>query len=90
MTKTGMTKTGMTKTFVRGLLPATVAALMSFAISAPALAASPARTSDEPAVVDKPDTSGLHNTWTFAPLGAPVFGLIDSVADVPKNLLPQP
>lgn len=86
-----MATTGMTKAFVRGLLPATLAALMSFAISAPALAASPAPASDdEPAVVDKPDTSGLHDTWTFAPLGVPVFGLIDSVADVPKKLLPQP
>ena len=82
----------MTKTFLRGLLPAALAALLSFAISAPALASSPTAASDddEPAVVDKPDTGGLHDTWTFAPLGVPVFGLIDSVAEVPKNLLPQP
>ncbi len=80
----------MTKTFVRGLVPAALAALLSFAISAPALASSAAASDDEPAVVDKPDTSGLHDTWTFAPLGVPVFGLIDSVAEVPKNLLPQP
>ena len=81
----------MTKTFLRGLRPAALAALLSFAISAPALASSPtAASDDEPAVVDKPDTGGLHDTWTFAPLGVPVFGLIDSVADVPKNLLPQP
>lgn len=81
----------MTKTFLRSLVPAALAALLSFAISAPALASSAAASDDdEPAVVGKPDTSGLHDTWTFAPLGVPVFGLIDAVADVPKNLLPQP
>ncbi|WP_338599060.1 hypothetical protein [Saccharopolyspora sp. SCSIO 74807] len=39
-------------------------------------------------VVDEPDTGDLHNKWTFAPLGVPVFGLVDSVLDVPGKLLP--
>ncbi|MGW5647391.1 hypothetical protein ACWEV3_20830 [Saccharopolyspora sp. NPDC003752] len=41
---------------------------------------------DGVAVVDEPDTGDLNNKWTFAPLGVPVFGLIDSVSGVPKRL----
>jgi hypothetical protein len=43
---------------------------------------------DDPAVVDEPDTSGLHNKWTFAPAGVPVFGVVDSVTGIPDRLLP--
>ncbi|MEV0702308.1 hypothetical protein AB0I53_30940 [Saccharopolyspora sp. NPDC050389] len=41
---------------------------------------------DGVAVVDEPDTGDLNNKWTFAPLGVPVFGLIDSISGVPKRL----
>ncbi|MBE9375362.1 hypothetical protein IQ251_12990 [Saccharopolyspora sp. HNM0983] len=46
------------------------------------------REDDGVAVVDEPDTDDLHDQWTFSPLGVPVFGLIDSVAEVPGQLLP--
>jgi len=55
------------------------------------LSAAPAALAEAPqhegvAVVDEPDTSELNNKWTFAPLGVPVFGLLDSVSGVPKRL----
>ncbi|RKT86021.1 hypothetical protein SAMN05421805_1011124 [Saccharopolyspora antimicrobica] len=55
------------------------------------LGAAPAAIAEAPrqdgvAVVDEPDTSELNNKWTFAPLGVPVFGLIDSLSGVPKRL----
>ncbi|MFD2395746.1 hypothetical protein ACFSVJ_00740 [Prauserella oleivorans] len=40
-------------------------------------------------IVDEPDTSDLHNVYTVAPLGVPVFGLIRSVAGVPGKILPS-
>ncbi|TCP47889.1 hypothetical protein EV191_11194 [Tamaricihabitans halophyticus] len=43
---------------------------------------------DEVAIVGEPDTSDLHNAYTFAPLGVPVFGLLQSVNAVPGNILP--
>ncbi|MFJ9783911.1 hypothetical protein ACIRSS_30315 [Amycolatopsis sp. NPDC101161] len=54
-------------------------------------AATPALAADGPGVVvvDEPDTSGLNNIWTFAPLGVPVLGLIQSVNGVPGKLLPS-
>ncbi|WP_290062580.1 hypothetical protein [Amycolatopsis solani] len=54
-------------------------------------AAGPALAADAPGVVvvDEPDTSGLNNIWTFAPLGVPVLGLIQSVNGVPGKLLPS-
>ncbi|MGW5716602.1 hypothetical protein ACWEVP_10610 [Amycolatopsis sp. NPDC003865] len=54
-------------------------------------AAAPAPAADAPGVVvvDEPDTSGLNNIWTFAPLGVPVLGLIQSVNGVPGKLLPS-
>jgi len=51
-------------------------------------AAAVAAPADQPVIVDQPDTGDLHNKWTFAPLGVPVLGLLDSVADVPGKLLP--
>lgn len=58
------------------------------ATAAPALAedATAPSAADDVTIVDEPDTSDLHNKWTFAPLGVPVFGLIDSVQDVPDRL----
>ncbi|GAA2782608.1 hypothetical protein [Saccharopolyspora taberi] len=38
------------------------------------------------AIVDEPDTSGLHNKWTFAPAGVPVLGVIDSVQGIPGRI----
>ena len=54
-------------------------------------AAAPALAADAPGVVvvDEPDTSGLNNIWTFAPLGVPVLGLIQSINGVPGKLLPS-
>ncbi|NBH02817.1 MULTISPECIES: hypothetical protein [Amycolatopsis] len=71
----------MKKTLAVALL--TGAAL--FGAAAPALAA------DAPGVVvvDEPDTSGLNNIWTFAPLGVPVLGLIQSINGVPGKILPS-
>ena len=43
----------------------------------------------DPAVVDKPDTSGLNDKWTTAPLGIPVFGLIESVVKAPNYIIPN-
>ena len=54
-------------------------------------AAAPALAADTPGVVvvDEPDTSGLNNIWTFAPLGVPVLGLIQSINGVPGKILPS-
>ena len=57
----------------------TGAVLVGFA--SPALA--------DPVVVDKPDTSGLDDKWTTAPLGIPVFGLIESVVKAPNYIIPN-
>jgi hypothetical protein len=43
----------------------------------------------DPVIVDEPDTSGLNNTWTFAPLGIPVIGLVQSIVRAPNGLLPS-
>ncbi|HEV7977065.1 hypothetical protein [Amycolatopsis sp.] len=56
--------------------------------------ASPALAAETPqnngvVVVDEPDTTDLENIWTFAPLGVPVLGLIQSVNGVPGKLLPS-
>ncbi|MGP4018167.1 hypothetical protein [Saccharopolyspora sp. 5N708] len=55
------------------------------------LSTGPAALADAPqqdgvAIVDEPDTGDLNNKWTFAPLGVPVFGLIDSITGVPGRL----
>ncbi|MER7011186.1 hypothetical protein ABT324_07145 [Saccharopolyspora sp. NPDC000359] len=55
-------------------------------LSAGPVALAEAPRQDGVAVVDEPDTSGLENKWTFAPLGVPVFGLVDSISGVPKRL----
>ncbi|MFF4597627.1 hypothetical protein [Amycolatopsis sp. NPDC001319] len=77
----------MKKTLVRA------AAIAAFAGAGVCVAAGPAlaATGDDPGVVvvDEPDTSGLNNIWTFAPLGVPPLGLIQSVGGVPGKLLPS-
>lgn len=73
----------------RGIAASTLvaAALLSSATGA---FAAPAPEQDGVVVVDRPATGDLHDKWTFAPLGVPVFGLIDSVLGVPEKLLPIP
>lgn len=66
---------------------AVLAATASLALSAPAMADTQDQPGD-PQISGQPDTSGLHNKWTFAPLGVPLFGLIDSVEAVPGKILP--
>jgi hypothetical protein len=75
----------MKKNFVRAAGATVLTGAALFGAAAPALA------SDAPGVVvvDEPDTSGLDNIWTFAPLGVPVLGLLQSVNGVPGKLLPS-
>ena len=74
----------MKKNLVRAAGAAVIAGAALFTAAAPALADTPGVV-----VVDEPDTSGLDNIWTFAPLGVPVLGLIQSVNGVPGKLLPS-
>lgn len=67
------------------LAVAVLAGAALFGAATPALAADGSGV----VVVDEPDTSGLNNIWTFAPLGVPVLGLIQSVNGVPGKLLPS-
>jgi hypothetical protein len=78
----------MKKTFTRTVAIVALAGAGVLGASMPALAA----TADQPGVVvvDEPDTSGLNNLWTFAPLGVPVLGLLQSINGVPGKLLPAP
>lgn len=73
------------KTLLRAAGAAVLTGAALFGAAAPALAA------DAPGVVvvDEPDTSGLNNIWTFAPLGVPALGLIQSINGVPAKILPS-
>ncbi len=81
----------MKKTLARTLVGAALAGLVVLGSAAPALAATPLAqdTASDVVVVDEPDTSDLDNIWTFAPLGVPVLGLIQSLNGVPGRLLPS-
>jgi hypothetical protein len=74
----------MKKNLVRAAGAALLAGAALFGAAAPALADAP-----DVVVVDEPDTSGLNNIWTFAPLGVPVLGLIQSINGVPGKILPS-
>lgn len=74
----------MKKNLVRATAAAMLAGAAVLGVAAPALAESPGVV-----VVDEPDTSGLNNIWTFAPLGVPVLGLIQSINGVPGKILPS-
>ncbi|MFB9929521.1 hypothetical protein ACFORO_39960 [Amycolatopsis halotolerans] len=76
----------MKKTVVRAVAATALAGAAVLGAAAPALAA----TQDQPGVtvVDEPDTSNLNNIWTFAPLGVPALGLIQSLNGVPGRILP--
>ncbi|MEU3621735.1 hypothetical protein BS329_21135 [Amycolatopsis coloradensis] len=77
----------MKKTLVRAVTGAALAGLVVLGSAAPALAAQAAPR--DVVVVDEPDTGDLNNIWTFAPLGVPVLGLIQSLNGVPGRLLPS-
>ncbi|GAB2667631.1 hypothetical protein GCM10027271_29060 [Saccharopolyspora gloriosae] len=75
----------------RGLAASALVGTALLGSAATAVAApQPAPEEDGVVIVDQPDTGDLHNKWTFAPLGIPVLGLLDSVAGVPGKLLPLP
>lgn len=66
-----------------------LAGLAIVGFASPALAAETPAPNNGVIVVDEPDTSGLENIWTFAPLGVPVIGLIQSINGVPGKILPS-
>ncbi|MFD9959122.1 hypothetical protein [Amycolatopsis sp. NPDC058986] len=81
----------MKKTLARAAAIATLASVGVLGAAVPALAATTSA-QDAPGgvtVVDEPDTTNLNNIWTFAPLGVPVLGLIQSLNGVPGRLLPS-
>ncbi|HWD02539.1 MAG TPA: hypothetical protein VG674_08825 [Amycolatopsis sp.] len=77
----------MKKTLVRAAAITAFAGAAALAVAGPAAAS----TQDNPGVVvvDEPDTSDLNNIWTFAPLGVPPLGLIQSLGGAPGKLLPS-
>ncbi|MEV6907893.1 hypothetical protein [Amycolatopsis sp. NPDC051071] len=77
----------MKKTLNRAITGAVLAGLVVLGSAAPALAVQAAP--NDVVVVDEPDTSDLNNIWTFAPLGVPALGLIQSLNGVPGRLLPS-
>lgn len=76
----------MKRTMRGGFVVSGLACAALFATTVPAIAVAAEPQQDEVVIVDKPDTDGLNNMWTFAPLGVPVFGLVDSVVDVLSKL----
>jgi hypothetical protein len=78
----------MKRTIVRGAVGAALAGAALVGAAAPALA-EPAPAPGGVAVVGEPDTSNLNNKYTFAPLGVPVLGLIESINAAPGRLLPS-
>ncbi|WP_028850851.1 hypothetical protein [Thermocrispum municipale] len=71
----------MKRTLLRGTVAAVMTGAALFASASPALA-------DEPEIVDEPDTSNYHDKYTFAPLGVPVIGLIQSLSAAPGKIIP--
>ncbi|ONI81243.1 hypothetical protein ALI144C_22195 [Actinosynnema sp. ALI-1.44] len=59
------------------------------AVAAALLVLSATPATADPVIVDEPDTSDLTTTWTFAPLGVPVFGLIQSIVKAPNGIIPN-
>ncbi|WP_424189043.1 hypothetical protein ACOBQX_11750 [Actinokineospora sp. G85] len=70
----------MNNTLARGVVAA--------AITGAAFLGTAGVASADPVIVDKPDTSELNDKWTFAPLGIPLFGLIESIVQAPTRILP--
>ncbi|UJW33593.1 hypothetical protein L3Q67_07430 [Saccharothrix sp. AJ9571] len=71
----------MKKILARGVAAVLLSGIAVVGVSVPAMA--------DPVIVDEPDTSELNNIWTFAPLGVPVFGLIQSVVKAPNGIIPN-
>jgi hypothetical protein len=79
----------MKKSLARTAAAAVLAGLAIVGVATPALAfGSSTQDNGAVAVVDQPDTSNLNNLWTFAPLGVPLLGLLQSLNAVPGRLLP--
>ena len=79
----------MKKSLTRTAAAAVLAGLAIVGVATPALAVgSSTQDNGAVAVVDQPDTSNLNNLWTFAPLGVPLLGLLQSLNAVPGRLLP--
>lgn len=81
----------MKKSIVRAVAVTLFAGIAITGAAVPALAAE----TSTPApggvvVVGEPDTTNLNNLWTFAPLGVPILGLLQSLSGVPAKLLPTP
>lgn len=73
-------------TVLRGV--ATTALIIAAGLAAPVQALADDASGSDVVVVDEPDTSGLDNTWTTAPLGIPIFGTVQSLEQVPGRLIP--
>ncbi|HWE91195.1 MAG TPA: hypothetical protein VG317_17175 [Pseudonocardiaceae bacterium] len=78
----------MKTTVRRGIAAVVLAGAATIAVAVPATAATTATTTADGGVtvVGQPDTSNLNDVWTFAPLGVPVFGLVQSVVEAPGKL----
>lgn len=85
-----MRTTIATTTITRRLAVTALVAVASLTVPAAPALADGGSGNGQPNIVDEPDTSNLNNPWTFAPLGIPVFGVIQAVSDVPQRLLPSP
>ena len=66
-----------------------VRAVVATAIAGAAFVGTAAPAPADPVIVDKPDTSDLNDLYTFAPLGVPVFGLIQSVVKAVNGIIPN-
>ena len=86
-----MPDSASTRLIVRGVAVTALAAAAVFAAAIPSTAApsTPEPGPGDVVVVDEPDTSELNDIYTFAPLGVPVFGLLQSLNAVPGKLLPS-
>jgi hypothetical protein len=83
----------MRQTIRRAIAVTALAGAATIAVAAPASAATPTNSTPQGSagnvtVVGDPGNSNPGDPWTFDPLGIPVIGLIQSVADAPGKLLP--
>lgn len=80
----------MKKSAMRLIAISVLAAAVTATVSIPASAATEntASTSDV-TVVGDPGNSNPGDPWSFAPLGIPVFGLIQSIVNAPGKILPS-
>lgn len=83
-------ETAMKKHLTRGIAVPTPVATAPLAPATAAIAEPRQAPPEDVVVVDEPDTGDLHDKWAFAPLGVPVFGLIDSVLGPRASSCPYP